>query len=65
MSKKKSTLRFFVILFVVLASLGSIVFSGYLILDKVVVPKYFSEYGINGMGDLVGLMRTLYSLPNE
>ncbi len=65
MSKKKSTLRFFVILFVVLASLGSIVFGGYLILDKVVVPKYFSEYGINGMGDLVGLMRTLYSLPNE
>lgn len=65
MKKKNGTLRFFVILLIVLASLGSIVLGGYLILDKIVVPKYFSSYGINGMGDLVGLMRTLYSLPSE
>lgn len=65
MNAKKGTIKFLISLFVVLAFLGGIICGGYFILDKVVVPKYFAEYGISGMNDLVVLMRTMYSLPKE
>ena len=65
MNAKKGTIKFLVGLFVVLAFLGGIICGGYFLLDKVVVPKYFAEYGISGMNDLVVLMRTMYSLPKE
>ena len=38
---------------------------GYFFLDKLIVPKYFSKYGINGLGDLVNVVASLYSTPNE
>ena len=63
--KKNKTLRFFVILLIVLVLLGSIGVGGYFILDKVVVPKYFGEFGINNMGDLVQMMGTLYNSNDE
>ena len=63
--KNKGTVKFFVILLIVLSALGGIVCGGYFLLDKVVVPKYFSSYGIYNMGDLVGMMSTLYNMPNE
>lgn len=63
--KKNKTLRFFVTLLIVLAILGSLVVGGYFILDKAVVPKYFGEYGINNMGDLVEMMGTLYNNNDE
>ena len=63
--KNKGTIKFIIALFVVLTVLGGIICGGYFILDKIVVPKYFSSYGINSLGDLVGMMRTLYNMPNE
>jgi hypothetical protein len=38
---------------------------GYFFLDKLIVPKYFSQYGIKGLGDLVNVVSSLYSTPNE
>lgn len=38
---------------------------GYFFLDKVIVPRYFASYGINGMGDLVGVVMSLYKSPKE
>jgi len=63
--KNRGTIKFFVVLIIVLSMLGGIVCGGYFLLDRVVVPKYFSSYGINNMGDLVGMMSTLYNMPNE
>lgn len=42
-----------------------IVFCAYLTLDKWVVPKYFKDYGIENMHDLVGMVKTLYNSPKE
>ncbi len=57
--------KFLFSLLLVFIVLGGIVLGGYFVLDKIVVPKYFSEYGISSMSDLVGMMRTLYSTPHE
>lgn len=63
--KKKGKLGFFVRLFSVLAILVAVIFGAYILIDKVVVPKYFKEYGINNMHDLVGMVKTLYNSPDE
>lgn len=42
-----------------------IIGGGYVLLDRLIVPKYFSEYGINGMGDLIGVVSSLYKNPKE
>ena len=63
--KNKGKLGFFVRLFSVLAVLVVIIFGAYLLVDKVIVPKYFKEYGINNMHDLVGMVKTLYNSPDE
>ena len=65
MKKKNSRGLFFVKLFVVLATIVAIVFGAYFALDKLVVPKYFKDYGINNMHDLVAMMTTLYNSPDE
>lgn len=65
MKKKSGRLKFALTLLLALVVLGAFVLGGYFVLDKVVVPKYFTSYGINGMDDLVVMMRTLYSLPKE
>ena len=51
--------------FLTLCIVMAIFASGFFFLDKVIVPKYFSAYGINGMGDLVGVVASLYKSPNE
>lgn len=38
---------------------------GFLFLDKLIVPKYFGQYGIKSLKDLVGVVSSLYSVPNE
>lgn len=52
-----------------IALLLSIIFAvfggGYLFLDKMIVPKYFAQYGIHGVPDLVGVVTSLYKNPNE
>lgn len=65
MKKKFRYTKFIFNLLVVLSIIGTVILGGYFLLDKAVVPKYFSEYGINSMNDLVGMMQTLYSLPSE
>ncbi len=51
---------------VVLLSVILAVFAGgYFFLDKLIVPKYFSQYGIKGIGDLVNVVASLYSTPKE
>lgn len=37
----------------------------YFLLDLYIVPKHFGDYGIHNMSELVGMMRTLYSSPDE
>lgn len=50
---------------ILIAAIFIIIGGGYLLLDKLIVPKYFSEYGINGMGDLIGVVSSLYKNPKE
>ena len=42
-----------------------IIFGGYFFLDKLIIPKYFGDYGINGMGDLMGVISSLYKNPKQ
>lgn len=63
MRKNKS--KFFIVFFIVLAVLATSVFGGYLIIDKALVPKYFGKYGINNLADLVDIVETIYTVPNE
>lgn len=56
---------FFLRLFIALCVIVAIVFGGYLTIDRLVVPKYFKEYGIENMHDLVAMMKTLYNSPDE
>lgn len=65
MKKKKSKGGFFVRLFAILAVLVVVVFGLYMAIDKLVVPKYFGEYGISNMHDLVAMVKTLYNSPEE
>lgn len=65
MKKKSGNIRFIVGLLAVIFVLGAIICGGYFVLDRAVVPKYFSDYGIHSMDDLVVMMRTLYSVPTE
>ncbi len=65
MEKKKKKYTFFIKLFVSLATIVAVVFCAYLALDKLVVPKYFKDYGIEDMHDLVAMVKTLYNSPDE
>jgi len=63
--KKHKTARFFIGLLIALTILASLGVGGFFLLDKVVVPKYFSSFGIYNMADLTQMMGTLYSSKNE
>lgn len=63
MKKKKS--GFFVKIIATLLVIVAIFTGGYFFLDKKVVPKYFGQYGIEGVPDLVGLVTSLYNSPKE
>lgn len=52
-------------IFVFLSAIVAIFLGGYFFLDKVVVPKYFSKFGIDGVGDLVDVVASLYNSPKE
>lgn len=62
---RKSRTRFFIGLAVTLVILTTSVISGYFIIDKLLVPKYFSEYGINNLSELVNVVQTIYIVPDE
>lgn len=63
--KKHKVAKLFINLTIVIVVLASILLGGYFAIDKIIVPKYFSEYGIYNMNDLVNIMKTLYTSPNE
>ncbi len=62
--KKKRT-NILIKILITLCIIAAIFTGGYFFLDKLIVPKYFSSYGINGMGDLVGVVTSLYKSPKE
>lgn len=61
--KKNSGILAKVCIFI--AGFLAVIFGGYFMLDKLVVPKYFKEFGINGMGDLMNVVMSLYNSPKE
>ena len=61
--KKKSGILAKVCVFI--AGFLAIIFGGYFMLDKLIVPKYFNQFGINGMGDLMNVVTSLYNSPKE
>lgn len=63
--KKHKKSGFFLKLTIVLAILVAICCGAYFAVDKLVVPKYFSQYGIHNVSELVGMMKTLYNSPKE
>lgn len=64
MAKRKKG-SFFVKFSIALLCIAAFFSGAYLILDKVVVPNTFGEYGIHSVSELAGMMTTLYSTPNE
>lgn len=65
MNKKSGHIKFIVGLLTIILVIGALFCGGYFVLDKVIVPRYFADYGINSMPDLVGMVRTLYTVPTE
>jgi len=65
MKKEKKDSGVWSKILILLGVVVAIVFGGYFFLDKVIIPSYFSEYGINGMGDLLGVVNSLYKNPKE
>lgn len=63
MRKKRS--KFFIGLIIALAILVSSCLGGYFVIDKLLVPKYFSVYGINDLSALVDIVKTIYIVPDE
>ena len=63
MKKKKSGFIFKIML--TLSIIAAIITSGYFFLDKKIVPKYFGQYGIYSIPDLVGVVSSLYNSPDE
>lgn len=62
---RKSRTKFFVGLAIVLVVLVTSVISGYFVIDRVLVPKYFGQYGINNLSGLVDVAETIYTVPAE
>lgn len=63
--KKRDKVGFIIKLCIALATIVAVFFGAYFALDKLIVPKYFKEYGINNMHELVGMVKTLYNSPDE
>ncbi len=63
MRRKKS--GFIAKIIVIVCILLSIFVGGFFFLDKLIVPKYFGSYGIYNVGDLVGVVSSLYNAPRE
>lgn len=62
---RKNRTKFFIGLLVTLVVLSGSIFGGYIMIDKLLVPKYFGEYGINSLSELVELVQTIYIVPDE
>ncbi len=65
MKTKNSRSGFVVKLVIIISLVLSVFVGGFFFLDKVIVPKYFGDYGIYNVGDLIGVVSSLYSSPKE
>lgn len=62
---KKDKSGFWGKIIITLCVIIAIFAGGYFFLDRLVIPKYFGQYGINSVPDLVGVVSSLYKSPNE
>lgn len=62
---KKKNPGFIFKVFVAFSLIFAIFVGGFFFLDKKIVPKYFGKYGIESVGDLVGVVSSLYKTPDE
>jgi len=62
---RKHKTKFFIGLTISLIVIAASIFGGYIMIDKLLVPKYFSQYGINNLPELVELVKTIYIVPDE
>lgn len=62
---KKDKSGFWGKIIITLCVIIAIFAGGYFFLDKLVIPKYFGQYGINSVPDLVGVVTSLYRSPRE
>lgn len=62
---KQRKLIFALKVFSVLVFVVAVFSSGFLFLDKIIIPKYFGRYNIYGVGDLIGVVSSLYDSPDE
>ena len=65
MAVRKKKGMFFVKFMITMAIIIGFFVGGYFVIDKAIVPRYFGDYGINSLPELVGMMSTLYSSPKE
>ena len=65
MTNQKTKRGIIIRIVALVATIIAIFAGGYFCLDKVIVPKYFGNYGINNVPDLVGVVTSLYKSPNE
>lgn len=65
MKNKKKNTGILAKVLVLLSVIIAIFMGGYFFLDKLIIPKYFNQFGINGIGDLVDVVASLYNTPNE
>lgn len=57
--------KLLLIISIIFVVIGGALLGGYLIIDKVVVPKHLSSYGIHDMSELVTMLKTIYNSPKE
>ena len=62
---RRSKTKFFIGLIIAVSVLFLSIFGGYVMIDKFLVPKYFGAYGINNLSELVGIVQTIYIVPDE
>lgn len=62
---KKKKVKLLSKIMITLCLILAVFVGGYFFLDKTIIPKYFGQYGIGGVSDLVGVVTSLYKSPNE
>lgn len=62
---KKNALKILLVVGIIFVIFGGAVGGGYLVLDKIIVPKYLSSYGVTNLHELVTMIKTMYGSPKE
>ena len=62
---KKSKFSLGVKIIAILSFVIAVFGCGYFSLDKIIIPRNFSHYGINGVRDLTNVFASLYGVPKE